>query len=70
MKKMKRIFAMVGVILMIGLVFLTLFLAITGSRYFMASLFCMLMVPLMMYVYMFVYRMVNGDSEKEDEKKY
>lgn len=70
MKKMKRIFAMAGVILMIGLIFLTLFLAITGSRYFMASLFCMLMVPLMMYVYMFVYRMVNGESEKEDEKKY
>ena len=50
MKKMKRIFALAGVILLIGLVILTLYFAVTGSRYFMASLFCMLMVPLMMYV--------------------
>lgn len=70
MKKMKRIFAIAGVILLVGLVFLTLYFAVTGSRYFMASLFCMLMVPLMMYVYMFVYRMVNGDKtgDEEDEK--
>lgn len=67
MKKMKRIFALAGVILLIGLVILTLYFAVTGSRYFMASLFCMLMVPLMMYVYMFVYRMVKGDSTGEDE---
>ena len=67
MKKMKRIFALAGVILLIGLVILTLYFAVTGSRYFMASLFCMLMVPLMMYVYMFVYRMVKGDSAGEDE---
>ena len=67
MKKMKRIFALAGVILLIGLVILTLYFAVTESRYFMASLFCMLMVPLMMYVYMFVYRMVKGDSAGEDE---
>ena len=67
MKKMKRIFALAGVILLIGLVILTLYFAVTGSRYFMSSLFCMLMVPLMMYVYMFVYRMVKGDSAGEDE---
>ena len=67
MKKMKRIFALAGVILLIGLVILTLYFAVTGSRYFMASLLCMLMVPLMMYVYMFVYRMVKGDSAGEDE---
>lgn len=70
MKKMKQMIALAGVILMVGLVFLTLYLAITGSRYFMASLFCMFMVPLMLYVYLFVYRMIHGDSNQEDEKKY
>ena len=70
MKKMKQILAFTGVILIVGLVFLTLYFAFTGNRFFMASLFCMFMIPLMLYVYMFVYRMVNGESEKEDEKKY
>lgn len=67
MKKMKRIFAMAGVFLLVGLVILTLYFAVTGSRYFMASLFCMLMMPLMMYAYMFIYRMVSGDSSGENE---
>ena len=70
MKRMKQILALTGVIIILGLVFLTIYFAVTGSRYFMASLFCMFMVPLMLYVYLFVYRMVHGDSEQEDEKKY
>lgn len=69
MKKMKQILAFTGVILIVGLVFLTLYFAFTGNRFFMASLFCMFMVPLMLYVYMFVYRMVHKDSESEEDKK-
>ena len=65
---LKRIGAMILVIIMLALVILTLFLAVTGSRYFMASMTAMLTFPLLIYVYMFIYRLVKSDSETEDEQ--
>ena len=62
MKKIKRAAAMILVILLIGLVFLTLYFAITGSLYFMASMFSMLALPLLFYAYLFIYRMMNKDE--------
>ena len=62
MKKIKRAAAMILVILLIGLVFLTLYFAITGSLYFMASMFAMLALPLLFYAYLFIYRMINKDE--------
>lgn len=65
---LKRIGAMILVIIMLALVILTLFLAVTGSRYFMASMTAMLTFPLLIYAYMFIYRLVKSDSETEDEQ--
>ena len=58
MKKIKRILALLLVI------FVTLYCAITGSPYFMASLFVMLGLPLLIYAYMFIYRIVKDKDEK------
>lgn len=58
-KWIKRIFAIFLVAVMIGLVILTIFLAVTGSRYFMASLYTMLGFPLLLYAFMFIYRMMH-----------
>ena len=65
---LKRIGAMILVIIMLALVILTLFLAVIGSRYFMASMTAMLTFPLLIYAYMFIYRLVKSDSETEDEQ--
>ena len=65
MKKVKRIAALLIVIFLIAMVFVTLYCAITGSPYFMASLFTMLVLPLLIYAYMFIYRIVKDKNEKK-----
>ena len=52
------------VIFLIAMVFVTLYCAVTGSPYFMASLFVMLGLPLLIYAYMFIYRIVKDKDEK------
>ena len=47
------------------MVFVTLYLAVTGSRYFMASLFVTLGFPLLLYAYLFIYRLIKGRDEKD-----
>lgn len=64
MKKIKQIAALVLVIFLIAMVFVTLYCAITGSPYFMASLFVMLGLPLLIYAYMFIYRLVEEKDKK------
>lgn len=61
-EKIKRILALILVIIMVALVFLTLFFAITGSPYFFASLIAMFMVPILVYSYMFIYRLLKKDE--------
>ena len=65
MKKVKRIAALLMVIFLIAMVFVTLYCAITGSPYFMASLFTMLALTLLIYAYMFIYRIVKDKNEKK-----
>ena len=65
MKKVKRIAALLIVIFLIAMVFVTLYCAITGCPYFMASLFTMLALPLLIYAYMFIYRIVKDKNEKK-----
>ena len=63
MKKIKRILALLLVIFLIAMVFVTLYCAVTGSPYFMASLFVMLGLPLLIYAYMFIYRIVKDKDD-------
>ena len=74
MKKVKRIAALLIVIFLIAMVFVTLYCAITGSPYFMASLFTMLALPLLIYAYMFIYRIVMtafaGESQARNKYSY
>lgn len=66
MKKIKQLFAFIAVIIIIGLVFLTLYCAVTGSPYFMASLIAMFFVPILLYSYMFIYRLLKGNEGDND----
>lgn len=59
MKKIKQATAILLVVIIIALVFLTLFLAFTGSPYFMASLFTMIGFPILLYVYLWIYKLMK-----------
>lgn len=61
--RLKRIAALALVVIMLGLVVLTLILAVTGSRYFMASLVTMLVLPVLVYAYMLIYRVIHKDDD-------
>ena len=62
-----RILAILGVAALLGLVFLTLYLALTGSPYFMASLFAMIVVPVFIYGYMTILRILSSNQKKRIE---
>jgi hypothetical protein len=46
-----------------------LFLAVTGSRYFMASMVTTLVLPVLVYGYMLIYRVMHRDDDKDQSKK-
>ncbi len=56
---LKRILALLGVAALLGMVLLTLFLAVTGSPYFMASFFAMIVIPVFIYGYMIILRILS-----------
>ena len=68
MRNVKRILALLLAVFLLALVFVTLYLAVTGSRYFMASLFVTLGFPLLLYAYLFIYRLIKGRDEKDDRR--
>ncbi|MDD7208793.1 MAG: hypothetical protein PUH29_01845 [Lachnospiraceae bacterium] len=59
MKKIKRILALLLVVFLVAMVFVTLYCAVTGSRYFMAALYVTIGFPLLLYVYFFIYRLMK-----------
>ena len=70
--KVRRILALVGVVLLVGMYLVTLIAAITSSpqspALFKASLVCTMLVPIMLYGYQLMYKVMNQRKEnKEDE---
>lgn len=62
---LKRIAALALVVIMLGLIVFTLYCAVTGSPYFMASMVSMFMLPILVYAYMFIYRLMHRDDQNE-----
>lgn len=75
MKKIKQILALIGVVILIGLYVSTLVCALSSSENFMnmlmASIYATVIVPVLIWAYTFIYRLVRKDSddEKEDSLK-
>lgn len=68
MEKTKRVLALIGVVLLAGLYILTLVSAFlttpaTGGL-FMASIFSTVAVPVLLYAYMLVYRILKRHNEE------
>lgn len=73
MKKTKQILALVGVILLVGLYIVTLILAITDNsgtlNMFFASVVATVIIPVLIWAYTFIYRLIHDDKKKDSEDK-
>ncbi|MDY5845259.1 MAG: hypothetical protein SPJ92_01710 [Bariatricus sp.] len=71
MKKTKRILALIGAVLLILMYASTLFFAFTDSTqtqgFLKASIACTILVPVLLYAYMLVYRLMHKDDSSDDE---
>lgn len=72
MKKGKRILALAGVVLLAGLYLVTLVSAIfttpATKDFFRISLLATIIIPLVIYVYMLVYRLVSKNKQDDEEE--
>ncbi len=75
MKKVKQILAVLGIVLLVGLYLSTLVFAIIGSsdamNLFKASIFATVVVPVLIWAYSMVYRLLkNHYSQQDDTPKH
>ncbi len=70
MSKVKRIAAIIGLIFIAAMFLITLLSAFFASEYshglFMASIFSIIVVPLMLYMFIMVYKWVHKKDEPEE----
>lgn len=70
MKKTKRILALTGVVLLVCLYISTLILALIGSplaiNLLKSAVASTIILPLLLYGYMLLYRLIKKNSENED----
>ncbi|WP_066715323.1 hypothetical protein [Clostridium sp. Marseille-P299] len=67
MKNVKRVVALAGVVLLLSLYVVSLISAIFAKPYanglFMASLFCTIVIPILLYGFLIVYRQVHKEDD-------
>lgn len=70
MKKSKRIFAIIGVVILAGLYVSTLILALIGSEQttslLKAAIACTILLPILLYGYILLYRLLKKNDETND----
>jgi heme/copper-type cytochrome/quinol oxidase subunit 2 len=70
MKKIKQILAIAGALLLVGLYLATLVLAITDNsatmNVFFASIVATVIIPVLIWAYTMIYRLVNKTNDRED----
>lgn len=71
MKKVKRILAIIGIVLLVALYVITIVLALTDDpntmNAFRASVYCTFLVPVLIWAYTFIYKLLkNNYSSKPD----
>lgn len=69
MPKVKRIAAIIGIIVIISMYLVSIISAIFATKYsyglFMASIFCTIVIPLMIYLFTMVYKIVHRKDETD-----
>ena len=70
--KLKRILAILGIVVLAGMYLLSLIFAMIDhplkSSLMSASLYCTVIVPVLLYVFLFVTKLVRRDKDEKDEK--
>lgn len=70
MKKIQRILAIIGIIVLVGLYLSTLVFALLGKDFFpmfMAALFSSVVLPVLLWAYGFVYRLIQKNFGKDKD---
>ena len=72
MKNVKRVLALIAAILLFGMYLSTLIFALIGSPHstdlLWASIACTIILPVLIYAYLLVYRLTRHDDQ-DDQKK-
>lgn len=72
MKKVKRVLAIIAVVFLVSLIGLNVYAAFTASpdshALFQASLYSIVVIPVMIYAYILVYRLLKRNSEDNIHK--
>lgn len=72
MKKAKRILALAGVVLLVGLYLITLVLALMASPatkgMLMASIGCTIVIPCLIYAMMLIARVLDRRNSEEEDR--
>lgn len=73
MKKTKQVLAIIGIILLVSLYVITLVCAITDNtstmQVFMASVFATVVIPVMIWAYSFIFRLIKKNSQEKEEQE-
>ena len=70
MKKSRQILAILGIVLLVGLYLATLIPAILGKNFFplfMAALFASMALPILIWLYGFIYKWVKKNAGQNQE---
>ncbi len=73
MKKIQQILAILGIVLLLGLYLTTLILAILGKDFFpmfMAALLASMALPVLLWVYGYIYKLIKRNSEQNAENDH
>lgn len=69
MKKVKQMLAILGVVFLLGLYATTFVMALTDNtetmQLFRASLFATFVIPVLMWTYSFIYKLIHKDNDNE-----
>lgn len=72
MKQSKRILALIGIVILVGLYVVTFIASIMNTEFsqnlFTASLYCTVIVPIMMYAYTVVYKAFKKTDKNDQDQ--
>ena len=70
MKKVKQILAILGIIVLVGLYVSTIICALSASDNFMnmlmTSIYASVIIPVLIWAYSFIYKLIKKDSEEKN----
>jgi len=73
MKKTRQILAIIGIILLVGMYVSTIVCALSANENFMsmlmASIYASFVIPVLIWAYTFIYKLVKKDDDSEESKK-